>query len=392
MNAFQFCVPTNVIFGAGTVNQSGEAVKSCGGTHVLVVYGGGSVVKNGTLDKVTASLEAAGVQYVTEGGVQPNPRLELAQKLTDTYMDKGIDFILGVGGASVLDTCKAIAMGLYGGSPIWDYFEGKRPVTGEIPVGSVLTIAAAGSETSDSAVLTNTQTKIKRGCSTPHNRPKFAIMDPELTYSLPAYQTACGVTDIMMHTMERYFAKDAAQNQLTDGIAEALLRDVMENGLIAVNEPENYQARSEIMWCGSLSHNDITGLGRDKDFSVHQLGHVLSAVYDVAHGASLSAMWSSWARYVCRNDMKRFAQLGRNVLGIHAEDEETAVLATIRGFVDYWHTIGMPVTLSECVGPQMDMALKELAELCSYQNTRKIGKFVPLDREDILEIYRMANE
>lgn len=392
MNSFTFCVPTNVIFGAGTVNQAGQAVKDCGGTNVLVVYGGGSVLKNGTLDKVTDSLEKAGVAYVTEGGVQPNPRLALAQELTDKYEGKGIDFILGVGGASVLDTCKAIAMGLYGGSPVWDYFERKRPVEGEIPVGSVLTIAAAGSETSDSAVLTNAETQIKRGCSTPHNRPKFAIMDPELTYSLPAYQTAAGVTDIMMHTLERYFAKDAAQNQMTDGIAEAMLRDVMENGLIAVNEPENYQARSEIMWCGSLSHNDITGLGRDKDFSVHQLGHVLSAVFDVAHGASLSAMWSSWARYVCRHDMKRFAQLGRNVLGIHVEDEELAVLATIKGFVDYWHTLGMPVTLAECVGPQMNPTLDYLANLCSYDKSRKIGTFVPLGYEEILEIYRMANE
>lgn len=391
MNSFTFCVPTNVIFGAGTVNQAGEAVKSCGGTNVLVVYGGGSVVKNGTLGKVTASLEAAGLTYTVEGGVQPNPRLALAQELTDKYEGKGIDFILGVGGASVLDTCKAIAMGLYGGSPIWDYFERKRPVTGEIPVGSVLTIAAAGSETSDSAVLTNAETQIKRGCSTPYNRPRFAIMDPELTYSLPAYQTACGVTDIMMHTLERYFAKNAGDNQMTDIIAEGLLRDVMENGLIAVNEPDNYQARSEIMWCGSLSHNDITGLGRPKDFTVHQLGHVLSACYDAAHGASLSAMWSSWARYVCCNDMERFANLGRNVLGIRCDDLETAVMATIQGFVDYWHTIGMPVTLSECVGPQMDMTLKYLAAQCSYNGTRTIGSFIALDEKDMLEIYRMAN-
>ena len=391
MNSFTFCVPTKVIFGAGTVHQTGEAVKAAGGSHVLVVYGGGSVLKNGTLNKVLASLDAAGLSHVEEGGVHPNPRLAFAQKLADRYADKEIDFILGVGGASVLDTCKAVAIGLHGKQPIWDYFERKQPVTGALPVGSVLTIAAAGSETSDSAVLTNEETQIKRGCSTSYNRPRFAIMDPELTYSLPAYQTACGVTDIMMHTMERYFAKDAGQNQLTDGIAEALLRDVMENGLVAVNEPDNYQARSEIMWCGSLSHNDLTGLGRAKDFAVHQLGHVLSACYDVAHGASLSAMWSAWARYVCCNDMERFAHLGRTVLGIHTEDLETAVLATIQGFVDYWHTIGMPVTLAECIGPQMEPALKHLADLCSYHGTRTIGSFIALDQQDMLEIYRMAN-
>jgi hypothetical protein len=391
MNSFTYCVPTKVIFGSGTVHQSGQAVADCGGHTVLVLYGGGSVIRTGTLDKVTDSLEQAGLTYFVEGGIQPNPRLALAQKLTDQYQDKGIDFILAVGGGSVLDTGKAIAMGLYGGSPVWDYFERKRPVTGSIPVGSVLTIAAAGSETSDSAVLTNQEIHIKRGCSTPFNRPKFAIMDPELTYSLNEYQTACGVTDIMMHTMERYFAKDAGQNQMTDAIAEALLRNVMENGLIAISEPENYQARSEIMWCGSLSHNDLTGLGRAKDFAVHQLGHQLSAVYDLAHGASLSAMWPHWAKYVCRNDMERFANLGRKVLGIRCEDTELCVLSTIRGFMDYWNTLGMPVSLSGCIGVQTDAALKMLARGCSYEGTRKIGSFVQLDEEDILEIYRMAN-
>lgn len=391
MNSFTFHAPTQVIFGAGTVNQVGDAIRQHGGSHVLVLYGGGSVLRNGTLDKVLDSLTKANITFAVEGGVHPNPHLDFAQKLVDQYETKGIDFILAVGGGSTLDTSKAIAMGLYGGSPIWDYFERKRPVTGEIPVGSVLTIAAAGSETSDSAVLTNTEIQVKRGCSTPHNRPKFAIMDAELTYTLPAYQTACGVTDIMMHTLERYFAKDAGQNQLTDAIAEGLLRDVMDNGLIAINEPENYQARSEIMWCGSLSHNDLTGLGRPKDFAVHQLGHQLSAVYDLAHGASLSAMWPHWAKYVCRNDMARFANLGRKVLGIRCDDEELCVLSTIRGFMDYWQTLGMPVSLSGCIGVQTDFMLKELAHGCSYQGTRTIGSFVKLDESDILEIYRSAN-
>lgn len=391
MNQFTYYAPTKVIFGQGIVGQVGESVREAGGSNVLVIYGGGSVIKNGTLAKVTASLEAAGIPYVTEGGVQPNPRLKLAQALVDKYEGKGIDFILAVGGGSVIDTSKAVGMGLYGGSPIWDYFERKRPVTGEIPVGVVLTLAAAGSEMSDSAVLTNSEIQVKRGCSTPFNRPRFAIMDPELTYSLPPYQTACGVTDIMMHTLERYFAKDAGQNRMTDEIAEGLLRTVMEYGLIAMEEPENYQARSEIMWCGSLSHNDITGLGRPKDFAVHQLGHQLSAVYDLAHGASLSAMWGHWARYVCREDMARFANLGRKVLGIRCDDEERAVLATIQGFMDYWSALGMPISLSGAVGLQYDMVLKDLAKGCSYNGTRTIGSFVQLDQEDILDIYRLAN-
>lgn len=391
MNQFTYYAPTKVIFGGGTVSQAGEAVREAGGSNVLVIYGGGSVIQNGTLKKVTDSLENAGISYVTEGGVQPNPRLKLAQKLVDEYEGKDIDFILPVGGGSVIDTAKAVAMGLYGGSPIWDYFERKRPVKGEIPLGAVVTLAAAGSEMSDSAVLTNTDIQIKRGCSTPFNRPRFAIMDPELTYTLPSYQTACGVADIMMHTLERYFAKDAGQNRMTDEIAEGLLRTVMEAGLTAMEEPENYQARSEIMWCGSLSHNDITGLGRAKDFAVHQLGHQLSAVFDLAHGASLTAMWPHWARYVCWKDMARFANLGRKVLGIRCDDEERAVLATIQGLMDYWAALGLPISLSGAVGLQYDMILKDLAKGCSYNGTRTIGTFVQLDQEDMLDIYRMAN-
>jgi alcohol dehydrogenase YqhD (iron-dependent ADH family) len=256
----------------------------------------------------------------------------------------------------------------------------------------VLTIAAAGSETSDSAVLTNEAIRVKRGCNTPHNRPRFAIMDPELTFTLSAYQTACGVTDIMMHTLERYFFSDGSDNQLTDAIAEGLLRVVMENGLIAVNEPENLQARSEIMWCGSLSHNDLTGLGRPKDFSVHQLGHQLSALFDLAHGASLSAMWPHWAQYVCKHDLSRFARLGRQVLGIRCDEDEQCALLTIRGLMDYWHTLGMPVSLGGCVGVQTEMVLKQLAQSCSYSGKRTIGSFVKLDEEDMLNIYRAANQ
>ena len=392
MNSFSYCVPTRVIFGAGEVRQAGRAVRDHGGSRVLVVYGGGSAVRNGTLQKVTDALDAEGLTYYVEGGVQPNPRLAFAQDLADRYRDKDIDFLLAVGGGSVLDTCKAVAMGLYSGGEVWDFFEGKRMVEGEIAVGSVLTIAAAGSETSDSAVLTNEATQVKRGCNTPHNRPRFAILDPELTVSLGAYQTACGVTDIMMHTLERYFSSDGSVNQMTDAIAEGLLRVVMENGLIAVNEPDNLQARSEIMWCGSLSHNDLTGLGRPKDFSVHQLGHQLSALFDLAHGASLSAMWPHWAQFVCRKDLQRFAHLGRAVLGLRCDEDEQCALLTIRGLMDYWHTIGMPISLGGCVGVQTDLVLRQLADMCSYQSSRTIGSFVKLDREDMLDIYTAANQ
>lgn len=391
MHSFQFSLPTRVLFGADTIGQAGSAIRAAGGSRVLVLYGQGSALKSGVLQTVLSSLEQAGLPYSVEGGILPNPRLSKAQELTDRCAGQGIDFILGVGGASVLDTCKAVAMGLYGGSPIWDYFTKARPVTGAIPVGCVLTIAAAGSETSDSAVLTDEVHASKRGCSTPFNRPAFAILDPAVTCSLPPYQTACGAADIMLHTMERYFGTAAGENELTDGIAEALLRTVMRNAPKALQNPADLQARSELMWCGSLSHNDLTGLGRGKDFSVHQLGHTLSAVFDLAHGASLTAMWCHWASYICEKDPARFARLGRQVLGIPQSDDVKAAAETIEGFGRYWQSLGLPTSLGQCVGIQDEDSLRRLAHLCSYEGTRKVGVFYPLDEGDLLAIYRLAN-
>lgn len=390
MNSFTFYSPTKVIFGAKTCDQVGKAVRESGGSHVLVLYGGGSVVKNGVLDRVKASLTQAGLAFDCAGGVQPNPRLSFAQQVADQYRDQGIDFLLAVGGGSVLDTMKGVSMSLACGGNIWDFFDGSREVTGAVPMGSVLTIAAAGSETSDSAVLTNEVLGRKKGKSTPFNRPLFAIMDPELTYTLPPHQTACGVTDIMMHTLERYIS-DHENDYLTDAIAEALLRDVMDAGLLAMAEPEHYDARSEIMWCGSLSHNDLTGLGHSKDFSVHQLGHELSAKFDVAHGDSLSMMWPSWARYVCGQNPGRFANLGRKVLGITEQDDSIAAQLTISGFEGYWQRLGMPVRLGDCIGVQPDAVLADLAARCSWQGKRKVGVFRPIDTSDMLAIYQAAN-
>ena len=390
MNSFTFYSPTKVIFGPKTCDQVGQAVREAGGTRVLVLYGGGSVVKNGVLDRVKASLEAAGLAYDCVGGVQPNPRLSFAQQVADDYRDKGIDFLLAVGGGSVLDTMKGVSMSLACGGQIWDFFDGSREVTGAIPMASVLTIAAAGSETSDSAVLTNEALGWKKGKSTPYNRPLFAIMDPELTYTLPPRQTACGVTDIMMHTLERYIS-NGETDYLTDAIAEALLRDVMDAGLLAMAEPDNYDARSEIMWCGSLSHNDLTGLGHSKDFSVHQLGHELSAKFDIAHGESLSIMWASWARYVCAHNPGRFANLGRKVLNIDEADDNIAAQRTISGFEAYWQRLGMPVRFSDQIGVQPPEVLEELARRCSWQGKRKVGVFCPIDTADMLAIYQAAN-
>lgn len=379
-----------MVFGADSVRLVGNEVRELGGTHVLVLYGGGSAIKNGLLEKITGALREAGLSYDTVGGVQPNPRVQLAQQVVSTYRDQSIDFVLGVGGGSVIDTAKAVAHGLASPDiPVWDFFCGKSLVTASLPVGAILTIAAAGSETSDSAVLTNQILGEKRGLGTPFNRPKFTIMDPVLTYGLPQRQTACGITDILMHTMERYFAPDA-DNALTDGLAEALMRVVIKYGKVVMEKPDDYKARSELMWAGSLSHNGITGLGQTKDFSVHQLGHALSARYDIPHGESLSAVWGAWAKTVYRDDIRRFAQYARHVWLVSEPDDEAAAQTGIQVTTAYFQFLGMPVSLTEAVGAQSVTDIDFLTDLCTYHRTRTIGSFRVLDADAIKEIYLTA--
>ena len=390
MNSFTYWSPTKVIFGAGTAGTAGNEVKEFGGAMALVIYGGGSVEKNGVLGTVTRSLSDAGIKYCSAGGVIPNPTAEFAQKIVDDYRGKGIDFLLGVGGGSVIDTAKAVAHGL--ASPdtqIWDYFNGTVQVSKTLPAGAVLTIAAAGSETSNSAVLTNQGAGLKRGLTTQFNRPKFAIMDPTLTYSLPPRQTACGIVDIIMHTLERYMTS-GTDNTLTDELAEALMRVVIKYGAVAMEKPDDYKARSELMWAGSVSHNGLTGLGQPMDFAVHQFGQQLSAKYDLPHGESLSATWSSWARYVYKEDIARFAKYARNVWGLGINDDETAAEEGIKTTERYFTSIGMPVTLTEAVGSLAADDIEYLVELCSYKYTRTIGAFKVLGVNDIREIYKSA--
>ena len=391
MNSFTYQVPTQVIFGKGTQEQAGQAVREHGGSRVLLIYGGGSAVKSGLVAQVEQSLTGAGLAVHTLGGVHPNPLLSFVQKAVDTLKGEGIDFVLGVGGGSVLDTAKATAMGLARPEiPVWDYFTRKQPVTAALPVGAVLTIAAAGSETSDSAVLTDEATQVKRGVNTPFNRPRFAIMNPELTYTLPPRQTACGVVDILMHTLDRYFAPDA-DNATTDALAEAILRTAAEYGRRAMADPMDYKARSELMWCGSLSHNNLTGLGQARDFSVHALGHELSAKFDIPHGESLSIMWPAWARYVWQTDPARFARLGRTVWGIDAASDNQAALAAIDATEAYFRALNMPVTFGEAMGVQEDAVIRDLAVRCTFGHTRKVGVFRPLEEEDLYQVYTMAN-
>jgi len=391
MNNFTYWSPTKVVFGAGTVGQAGVEAKAFGCTNALVLYGLGSAVKSGVLDTVTAALSAEGIKYTCVGDVQPNPLAEFAQKVVDDFRDKGIDFVLAVGGGSVIDTAKSVANGLASPDiPIWDYFCVKETVKASLPVGVVLTIAAAGSETSQSAVLTNQSTGIKRGFLSPFNRPAFAVMDPELTYTLPLRDTACGIVDILMHTLDRYFAPDA-DNALTDELAEALMRVTIRYGMDVTKNLRDYKARSELMWAGSLTHNGLTGLGQTLDFSVHQLGHALSGKYGVPHGESLSMMWASWAGYVYTDDPTRFAQYARNIWGYSKSDDDVAAaLFGISMTRSFFKGIGAPVSLTEALGEITEDDIDALAELCSYNHTRTIGAFKVLGVEDMKAIYRAA--
>lgn len=394
MRNFTYYVPTEVEFGKDTENKVADLIKNYGGSRVLVVYGGGSAQKSGLLDRIYVRLREAGLEYQSIGGVKPNPTLDLARKGVEQAMAMKADFILAVGGGSVIDTAKGIAHGNANpGIDLWDIWTGKESLRRSTPVGVVLTIPAAGSETSASAVLTNTEIGQKRGLSSKFNRPAFAILNPELTFTLPRYQVACGITDILMHTLDRYFVPEE-DNETTDALAEALLRTVIRNGTIAFNNTHDYQAMSELMWCGSLSHNSITGLGSDGDWAVHQLGHELSAKFDVAHGASLATMWKSWALYVYKANPRRFARYARNVWGVaDTGDDEKTALAGIDATVAYFKSIGMPTNFKELgIGTLNDADLDELAYRCTYFGVRTIGHIMVLDQQKIREVYARANQ
>lgn len=392
MRGFQYYMKTEVVFGPGTESRTAALVKKHGGSRCLVVYGGGSVVRSGLLERICGCLKEAGIYAETFGGVQPNPRLDHARKGVRQALEMKADFILAAGGGSVIDTAKAIAHGAaQPDTDIWEFWMKRAEVKKSLPVGVVLTIPAAGSETSDSAVLTNEANCEKRGLSTDFNRPAFAVMDPCLAATLPRYQVACGVTDILMHTLDRYF-NPVSDNHITDALAEALLRVVLEHGQAAVENPGDLTHMSEIMWCGSLSHNGLTGLGGEKDFAVHQLGHPISAKYDVAHGASLSTVWGSWAKAVAPADgYVRFARFARNVWLIEEKDDETAAKLAIEKQVAYFEALGMPVSFSQLVGCLSEDDIENLTDLCSYGYTRTIGSFRVLDAAAIREIYRQAN-
>lgn len=390
MAGFTYYTPTKVVFGKETEQQTGKLVKAAGAKKVLIHYG--SVIRSGLLDRVKETLCKEEIEYVELGGVVPNPRLSLVYEGIELAKREGVDFILAVGGGSVIDSAKAIGYGVANEGDVWDFYDRKRTADACVPIGVILTIAATGSEMSDSSVITKEEGWVKRGYNSDLCRPVFAIMNPELTMTLPDYQTACGCADILMHTMERYFT-NGDQMEITDSMAEALLRTVMENAMILVNEPDNYDARAEIMWAGSLSHNGLTGCGStDKDFATHGLEHEIGGMFDVAHGAGLTAIWGSWARYVYRDCLHRFSRFAVNVMQIDSKDkeEEMVALEGIEAMEEFFRKINLPVTMKELGIEPTDEQIEELARKCSVACGGKKGSAKVLKESDMKIIYEMA--
>jgi alcohol dehydrogenase YqhD (iron-dependent ADH family) len=389
---FNFFAPTRIVFGKNAEMQIGDLVAQQNGHKVLVHYGGGSAERSGLLDVVREQLKSHGIPFVELGGVVPNPLLSKVQEGISLCRREQVDFILAVGGGSVIDSAKAIGYGsLYDGD-VWDFWAGKAVPEACLPIGVVLTIPAAGSEMSSSCVITKDDGLLKRGINSDLCRCRFAVMNPERTYTLPPYQTAAGATDIMMHTMERYFSKYEDMT-LTDAIAEALLRTVKDAALVVMEHPEDYRNRAQIMWAGSLAHNDLTECGTEKDFATHRLEHELSALFGVTHGAGLAALWPSWARYVKDKHLSRFVQFAVNVMGVEndfAHPDETAEKG-ICAIEDFYRKIGMPTNIHELLGREItDDEIEVLVDKCSRGNTITIGAFEVLGADEMRAIYRLA--
>ena len=394
MKDFTYYAPTRIVFGKESEEKLPQLIQLYGGKRVLVHYGGGSAKRSGLLDKVFTMLDDAGIAYVELGGVVPNPVLSLVKEGIDLCQKEKVDFILAVGGGSVIDSSKAIGYGVGYDGDVWDFWDGKAVPQSCLPIGVVLTIPAAGSEMSSSCVITNEDGMLKRGVNSDLCRCKFAIMNPERTYTLPPFQTAAGATDIMMHTMERYFSKyeDA---MLTDAIAEALLRTVMKATKAVLAKSDDYTSRAAIMWAGSLSHNDLTECGTEKDFACHKLEHELSGLFGVTHGAGLAAIWGSWARYVMNRHMDRFVKFATEVMGVpkdHMEKPLATAMTGVRNLENFFHEIGMPTNIPELIGREATEAeIQKLVDKCSRGGKITIGAMEVLKADDMTAIYQMAN-
>ena len=389
MKKFEFCSPTDVCFGSGVEDRAGEYCIKHGKRNVFLVLGGGSARRSGLLDRVTASLEKEGIRYAVFEGVKPNPVLSRAREGIEAAYEFGADLILGVGGGSALDTAKMISHGVMNyGTDVWDIWTRKAPLTRTLGVACIPTMAAAGSELSDSAVITNEELGKKLGLSTPFNRPLFSLIDPELLYTLPRYQTACGCADIMMHTLERYFT-DTKGNYLTDEIAFSVLRTVVKYAPVLLEKPDDYEAASEIFWASELSHNDLTGLGGRKSLDVHKLGMQLSADFDMTHGASLTVLYGAWARHFADVDPERFRLLGERVLGLPAG---CTFEQSVKAMEDLFRSFGLPACFSESeLGILKEGVIESMAYRVTDGGKAVWGTFAPIGYEDALDIYRRAN-
>lgn len=391
-NNFEYYAPTKVYFGKGEEKKTGTYIREYGASHVMLVYGGHSAKKSGLPDLVKEALQAEHISVSEISGVVPNPHLDKVYEGIELGKRNGVDFLLAIGGGSAIDTAKAIAYGLAEpDKDVWELYEHTRTAKKCLPVASILTIAAAGSETSKGSVITNEKTGSKRAYDDNLARPVFAIMNPEYTMTLPDYQTQSGCADIMMHTMERYFT-NGGNMEITDSIAEGLLRTVMKNARILHTDPQNYEARAEVMWAGSLAHNDLTGCGNNGgDFMSHQLEHEMGGMFGVTHGAGLAAIWPSWARYVAGDCLPRFVRFARNVMGVTGAgtDEEIAE-AGIRAMEDFYHQIGMPVNMNELGIAPTDEQVEEMAKRCMAACGDHTGSARKLSQEDMIRIYKNA--
>ncbi len=388
---FNFYSPTEFVFGRGTEDQVGALVAKYGGTKVLIHFGGGSVIKTGLYDKTVRSLDAAGIAHVSLGGAKPNPVDSLVYKGIDLCRRENVDFVLGIGGGSAIDSAKAIAAGVPYDGDFWDFYSYKVKPAKTLKHGCIITLPATGTEGSDSTVITREDGMLKRGMSTDLNRPLFAIMNPELTFTLPPYQTASGVADMMAHILERYFT-NTRHVEITDRISEAVLSTIVNNAPVVLRSPEDYDARAEIMWSGMVAHNNLCGVGREQDWSMHQLEHELSAKYDVAHGAGLAAVMPAWIQYQMPHNYMRFAQLAVRVFGCAMNFESPDVTARegLARFASFLRGIGMPVSLKEL---HPDCRMEDIPALTAKVKRRPdgaVGNFHPLQTEDIVKVYELA--
>lgn len=385
MRDFIYYAPTKVYFGKDKHKEVGEIIKALGYDKIMLQYGKGSIKSTGLYDEIMNSLNKNNIKVVEIGGVQPNPTLEFARKAAEVAKAEGVQMILAVGGGSVIDSSKYTAAGAVNDCDLWDFPTRKSTPKSSLPVGAILTLAAAGSEMSSSAVISNEEINMKRGFNSEFNRCKFAIMNPELTYSVNKYQTACGIVDIMAHTMERYFI-NVEPTPLTDRIAEGLLKSVVEAGKIVMDNPEDYDARATIMWASSLSHNDLTGCGRENALPVHQLEHALSGEFtEIAHGAGLAVLFPAWAKYIYKNNISRFAQFARQVWDVTEENDESAAVKGIEKMAEFFISLGMPSLLRE-FGIAKD-SIPKLSDLCTFGKTRAVNSYIAMDYDIIKEIF-----